>query len=307
MTANMPIDFDDYQQDFAYCEAIIKKHSKNFHTAFSQLPKNKARSVYAVYAFCRRADDAVDEYHDPQLLANMSQQLQRLKNAASDQDRLTLYLDDADPDHAIWRALAVTFITFDLAYQPFFDLLTGQEQDLSFQQPVSEADLSDYSYYVAGSVGLMLLPILSSQANAIQAPAKQLGEAMQRTNILRDIGEDLRMGRVYLPKKTLAKFNLRENDLSLGNQLASFIDLWEYEPTIAESLYDASFDMMPLIDQDCRESLLAAALIYKEILQVIRKQHYQVIDKKQVVPKQRKLQLLFSAKKMLRQADLEVN
>ncbi|OTN76021.1 hypothetical protein A5886_001097 [Enterococcus sp. 8G7_MSG3316] len=306
MTAKQ-IDFDAYQQDFAYCEAIIKKHSKNFHTAFSQLPKDKARAVYAVYAFCRRADDAVDEYQDPELLAQMAQQLDVLKQAPSDQARLALYSYDSDPDHRIWRALALTFIQFDLDYQPFFDLLTGQAQDLSFEQPVTEADLATYSYYVAGSVGLMLLPILSSHAKEIQEPAKKLGEAMQRTNILRDIGEDLRMNRVYLPKETMLAFNLTQDDLSLGNQLDSFIDLWEYEARIAESLYEASFEMMPLIDQDCRESLMAAALIYKEILHVIRKQHYQVIHHKQVVPKQRKLQLLFTAKKMLRQTDLEVN
>ena len=83
--------------------------------------------------------------------------------------------------------------------------------------------------------------------------------------------------------------------------------MWEYEATIAESLYEASFEMIPLIDQDCQESLLSAALIYKEILAVIRKQQYQVIHQKQAVSKQRKLQLLFTAKKMLRQIDLEVN
>lgn len=307
MTIKPIIDFDAYSQEFAYCESIIKKHSKNFHTAFSQLPKDKARAVYAVYAFCRRADDAVDEYQDAQLLAQMSTELQALKDAASDQARLALYQKKTDPDQAIWCALAVTFIKFDLDYQPFFDLLTGQEQDLSFEQPVSELDLSNYSYYVAGSVGLMLLPILSSHAKAIQEPAKKLGEAMQRTNILRDIGEDLRMHRIYLPKETLAKFNLTEKELFLGNQLDSFIDMWEYEATIAESLYEASFEMIPLIDQDCQESLLSAALIYKEILAVIRKQQYQVIHQKQAVSKQRKLQLLFTAKKMLRQIDLEVN
>lgn len=294
--------FDEYDNDFLYCEAIIKKHSKNFHTAFSQLPKDKARAVYAVYAFCRRADDAVDEKQDPLLIEAMKKRLEEMQKQVSD-DAIDLpqAVKEEDPDEAIWRALTLSFQQFDLQFQPFFDLLVGQKQDLDFQQPTSEKELSDYSYYVAGSVGLMLLPILSQAAAAIQEPAIKLGEAMQRTNILRDIGEDLRMGRIYLPQTVLAQYNLSREALAAGNQNPQFIEMWEHEAQLADTLYQESFVMMPQIDEDCREALLAAALIYREILTVIRKNNYQVFAEKTAVPKQRKIQLLFTAKKMLRQ------
>ena len=170
--------FDKYSEDFASCEEVIKKHSKSFYSAFSQLPKDKARSVFAIYAFCRQADDAIDLLKDLKLLNENHHGLHKLEAGTV-------------LDAPIWRALSVVFATYDLPFQPFYDMLTGQRMDLYFQQPATEADLSHYSYYVAGSVGLMLLPILSSSAAEIQTPAKKLGEAMQRTNILRDIGEDL--------------------------------------------------------------------------------------------------------------------
>ena len=109
------------------------------------------------------------------------------------------------------------------------------------------------------------------------------------------------MGRIYLPQTVLAQFNLSREALAAGNQNQQFIEMWEHEAQLAETLYQESFVMMPQIDEDCREALLAAALIYREILTVIRKNNYQVFAEKTAVPKQRKIQLLFTAKKMLRQ------
>jgi 4,4'-diapophytoene synthase len=279
--------FDKFSEDFASCEEVIKKHSKSFYSAFSQLPKDKARSVFAIYAFCRQADDAIDRFKDLTLLNDLQHGLQQLEAGTV-------------LDAPIWRALSVVFATYDLPFQPFYDMLTGQRMDLDFQQPATEADLSHYSYYVAGSVGLMLLPILSSSAAEIQTPAKKLGEAMQRTNILRDIGEDLAMNRLYLPKETMERFAVTPQQLKQKKVTTSFIRLWEFEAEIAEKQYEEATLMMPQIDEDCQEALMAALLIYRELLTVIREKKYQVFLKKNVVSIQRKAYLLRSAKQQIK-------
>lgn len=170
--------------DYAYCEKIIKRHSKSFYYAFSNLPKDKARAVYAIYAFCRTADDSVDENKTSglQLIA-----LDRLT------DELSHFAKGQEVDHPLWRALRDVFNRFDMDIQPFYEQLTGQRMDIHFISPSNLSTLETYSKYVAGSVGKMLLPIIASNAKTdLNRVAEDLGIAMQLTNILRDVGEDYR-------------------------------------------------------------------------------------------------------------------
>ena len=271
--------FEIYQADFTYCEAVIKQHSKSFYTAFSQLPKRKAQSVYAIYAFCRQADDLIDLEGNIEGLDQLEQQL-------------TDFEAGKVPNTPIWRALAVVFATFPMDLAPFYDMLNGQRKDISFTQPKDMKALEDYCYYVAGSVGLMLLPLLTDQATKIAEPAKKLGEAMQLTNILRDIGEDYQMGRVYLPKEEMEKFQVTEETLENKATTPAFIALWESLAAQAEERYKQSFEMLPLIHKDCQLALTAAAFIYREQLEAIRKNHYQVFTRKNKISHFRKLQLL---------------
>ncbi|MCI5774958.1 MAG: phytoene/squalene synthase family protein [Aerococcus sp.] len=292
--------FEDYCTDFDACERIIKQQSKSFYAAFSRLPELKAQAVYAVYAFCREADDAIDEQHDPTLIDQMSAQLDRMREGLAKQ-RSARQVFGEDTEASTWRALMVAFQVFDLEFEPFADLLDGQRQDVQFAQPQTETDLSAYSYYVAGSVGLMLLPILSEQAQDIQEPAKQLGEAMQRTNILRDIGRDLVIDRVYLPVETMKRFSVTHEMLERHVLNQSFIDLWEYEARLAEAQYQSAYGMVPLIDDDCREALLVAALVYRENLEVARSHHYAVFNTtKREIPKSRKLACVKMARQLLK-------
>lgn len=304
MTLKNKINFDKYNKDFLYCEKIIKENSKNFHTAFSQLTKDKSRAVYAIYAFCRRADDAIDKYKDISLIEEMILNLEFIQQNYSNMIySLSQFSDIKNPDNAIWRALILSFQRYNLKFEPFFDLLIGQKLDLNFQQPKTEKELSEYSYYVAGSVGLMLLPILSKNADEIYKPAIKLGEAMQRTNILRDIGEDLLMDRIYIPETVLKKFNISKQSLENFHINEQFILMWEYEAKKAEKLYQESFTMIPLIDKNCQLALLSSALIYQEILTMIRKNHYLIFDRKISVPKNIKIKLIMKAKRILSEFD----
>lgn len=267
------------QADFAYCEAIIKKHSKSFYYAFSQLPPEKANAVYAIYAFCRTADDCADSNGLPeQKLAS----LQRLK------EELDWFRDRSEADRPLWRALRHVFSEYDMDIRPFYDQLAGQFMDLAFASPKSMHALESYSYHVAGSVGLMLLPVLASKAVADLRPsAVKLGIAMQITNILRDVGEDLRQKqRIYLPEEEMERFGYTHADLRQGVINERFVRLWEHLAGHAESLYDGFHGNIGFYDADSRLPLALSVGLYSAILDAVRSNGYDCFSTRCYVSKE---------------------
>lgn len=279
--------FKAHKADFDYCEKIIKKHSKSFYAAFSTLPQQEAMSVYAVYAFCRKADDIVDE------TAN-AEELNRLKN------ELALFEKGEEPDHPVWRALRVVFDTYEINIKPFYDMIKGQEMDLSFEQPQTQEDLEDYSYYVAGSVGLMLLPLLAPRADELTDDAIALGVAMQITNILRDVGEDIDNDRVYLPREVMEQFGYTTEMLQNKELNQAFINLWEHEATLAEEYYEQGMNLIVHMYDYAKKPLLLSLLFYKEILEAVRLSDYNSLTKRNSVSTKRKLSLLREATSFLK-------
>lgn len=267
-------------EDLLYCENIIKKHSKSFYFAFSGLPAEKRYAVYAIYAFCRLADDSVDE--NP---------IAAVKSAAINQLRheLDLFSRHEERDHPLWRALRHVFNTFEMDIQPFYDQLTGQEMDIDFSSPKTLQQLEEYSYYVAGSVGLMLLPIIATENHQyLKKTAVDLGIAMQITNILRDIGEDFHeKNRIYLPEMERLRFGFCEEKLNQQLIDESFINLWEHLAVRAETLYDAFSNHLMNYDDDSKAPLMTAATVYREILNVVRENQYDCLTKRNFVAKER--------------------
>ena len=272
------------EEDFKYCEAIIKKHSKSFYYAFSGLPTEKSRAVYAIYAFCRIADDSVDENSTS---ASRRAALTQLK------DELDLFKQGKELSHPLWRALRHVFNRFEMDIEPFYDQLAGQEMDIHFSSPETLVDLENYSYYVAGSVGLMLLPIIASENHHyLKDVAIKLGVAMQITNILRDIGEDYdEKGRIYLPEVERFRFGYDEKKLSAGIIDQSFINLWEYLATRAEKLYDSFTDSLSKFDEDSEMAVAISANVYRSILDVVRENHYDCLTKRNYVDQERMAQI----------------
>ncbi|WP_339174758.1 phytoene/squalene synthase family protein [Solibacillus sp. FSL R5-0691] len=267
-------------EDLLYCENIIKKHSKSFYFAFSGLPAEKRYAVYAIYAFCRLADDSVDE--NP---------IAAVKSAAINQLRheLDLFSRHEERDHPLWRALRHVFNTFEMDIQPFYDQLTGQEMDIDFSSPKTLQQLEEYSYYVAGSVGLMLLPIIATESHQhLKKTAVDLGIAMQITNILRDIGEDFHeKNRIYLPEMERLRFGYGEEKLNQYLIDESFINLWEHLAVRAETLYDIFSNHLMNYDDDSKAPLMTAATVYREILNVVRENQYDCLTKRNFVAKER--------------------
>ncbi len=272
------------EADFLYCEEVIKKHSKSFYYAFSQLPTEKANAIYAIYAFCRSADDRVDEN-----TGRLSQRkdLEQLKH------ELDLFNKGEEINHPLWRSLRHVFNHYEMDIQPFYDQLIGQGMDIEFIQPQTLKELEDYSYYVAGSVGFMLLPIIGSKSlENLKEAAIDLGVAMQITNILRDVGEDYQeKNRIYLPAIELQEANYTRADLDAGIINESFIDLWEDLALRAESLYDRFTNHIDQFDPDSQMPVALSAQVYRGILDAVRENNYDCLSTRNYVAKEKMTQM----------------
>lgn len=246
---------------------MIKRNSKSFFYAFRQLPKEKADAVFAIYTFCRNADDSVDENN-----TKVSQKV------ALDQleEELQLFEQGKEIDHPMWIALRDVFNRYNMDIAPFYDQLKGQRMDIEFKQPKTLKELESYSYYVAGTVGLMLLPIIAEDSTIdLREQSISLGVAMQITNILRDVGEDYkRKDRIYLPESLVNSEVYSKDDLKNAQINNQFIEIWEFLAHRAEELYDHFYESIFYYDEDSRFQVLLAAKIYRGILNTIRKNGY---------------------------------
>ena len=257
--------------DFLYCKKIIKENSKSFYKAFSRLPKDKSNAIFAVYAFCRTADDLIDLKEDKESLLLFKEELNEFSKGKI-------------VDKPLWRALGEVFKNYDMDIKPFFEMIDGQLMDANFKNIETQDELINYCYYVAGTVGLMILPILSTKHHKeLEEIAVKLGTAMQITNILRDIGEDFKINRIYIPKEVMDKFNYSSLDLSSNLINKNFIELWEYEAKIAEELYKETYKKIKLFDRDSRGAVILASILYKEILNSVRKNNYDCLTKRNYV------------------------
>lgn len=272
----------EIREAYNRCEEIIAANSKSFYKAFSLLPKEKKKAVWAVYAFCRTVDDIVDEGDNPVLELEMFTQSFQQFLAGS-----------YDRDNAMWVALADVFENFEMDEEAFHCLIKGQEMDLVINRYETSEGLMDYCYHVASSVGLMLLPILApGKIDLLKEGAISLGYAMQITNILRDIGQDLRMGRIYLPKEIMQKHGLTEADLLQSNVNTSFIAVWEELASEAERYYQHSFETIQEYPLQSRMAVKGAGLVYREILSAIRNKEYNVFREKHYVTEKSKQAIL---------------
>jgi phytoene synthase len=271
--------------DMVACEELMRGGSKSFFAASSLLPQRIRTAAIALYAFCRVADDAIDLHgDDPQAMQNL---LDRLENVYAGR-----------PDNIIEdRALAMVVRAHKLPRELPDALLEGFAWDATGRGYETIEELHDYCARVAGSVGAMMALIMGVKDAQVMARACELGNAMQLTNIARDVGEDARNGRLYLPRAWMREAGINP-DAWLANPvftpaLASVIGRVLLE---ADRLYKQASTGVAALPRDCRSAILAASMIYAEIGQVVAKNCMNSIDERAVVSKARKLTLLCLAK-----------
>lgn len=255
--------------------------------AFNRLPSPKKEAVWVYYALNRRLDNIGDLQHDVSLLKEEEQ-------------KLDSFLQGQSIDDPIYRCLEEVQKIFPMDIKAVKAMFKGQYADAEQKNIETEQALFEYCYNVAGSVGDMLLPILAVENKAVlHSSAADIGIAMQLTNILRDVGEDFKEGRQYLPKDALVKYGVDLDQCIRQGPSEQYIDLWEYYASIAAKKYQSGLSVIHLYDKDSRFILYAAADLYGAIIEASRKTGYGLTNRAYLT-KIEKLSRLHAVKKMLR-------
>lgn len=281
-------------QAYAECERIIRANSSSFYHAFGSLAQAERDAVYAVYAFCRRIDHIVDAKPTASAQEQTVSREAQLDTVAT--QLMTARTGRWPTDDAVWCALCDVFRRFPMRFEPFFDMLEGQRRDLAFVQPATLAELESYCYLVAGTVGLMLLPILAPQRiSRLRRSAIALGIAMQLTNILRDVREDALMGRVYLPHEWLNDARVNAVDLISPTPPGGWPDIAKRLEARARDLYRLGLRSWSLYPEDSRLPVTAAGVIYRGILDEIAARDWDVFAQRVVLSDDKKRALALAA------------
>ena len=255
---------------YEHCKYITQHHSRTFYMASSLLPPMKRRAVHALYAVCRITDDIVDQAESEKAdsLTTLEDWYQRLSH-----QRATIY-------HPVILAWADTRSRFGIPHSYLRQLVDGVAMDVDHRQYETFEELAKYSYGVASTVGLMAMHITGYESERALPYAVKLGVALQLTNILRDVGEDWRNGRSYLPKDELASFNLTDDDLSEGSVSDRWRAFMRYQIERNRSLYAESLPGIRYLHPDGRFAIAAAAELYQAILTDIEANDYDVFTRR---------------------------
>lgn len=250
---------------YAQCQAVTRKHSRTFFTAAHLLPAKQRQAVHALYAFCRVSDDLVDR-GSGDIVSNLEQWRQQS-------------LSDHPPvDDPVALAWADTRARYNIPRQYAEQLLEGVARDITQTRYETFADLTDYCYAVASTVGLMSMHIIGYAGKEAIPYAVKLGVALQLTNILRDVGEDWRNGRLYLPQDELADFGLSEVDIDRALVDERWRIFMRFHIERTRRLYDEAMPGIALLGRQGRFAIAAAADLYRGILDGIEANDYDVFN-----------------------------
>ncbi|MFZ5880950.1 MAG: phytoene/squalene synthase family protein [Chloroflexota bacterium] len=259
---------DSLRQAYSLAERIAAEHSKSFSLASSLLPEEKRAAVRALYAFCRTVDDIVDE------------------SAAWDRDRQldywrTIVNTTSAPEGDLVAAAWVDAMTrYHIPRHYALQLIDGVARDLSQSRYATFDDLATYCYGVASTVGLMSMHIIGFRGRQAIPQAIKLGVALQLTNILRDVGEDYRNGRVYLPREDMLAFGISETDIQMGVVTPRWRKFMQFQIERARKLYEEAWQGIAMLDRDGRMAIGASAVFYSGILDDIEAHDYDVFHRR---------------------------
>ncbi len=262
-----------------YCQQKASQSGSSFYYSFLFLPPPRRRAITALYAFCREVDDVVDECTDLDVA--------RTKLAWWRTEVAAIYAGHAR--HPVALALATVITSIKLPQERLQEIIDGMEMDLTQHRYVDFAALKLYCYRVAGVVGLLSAEIFGHTDSRTLVYAENLGIAFQLTNIIRDVGEDARRDRIYLPLDELARFNVPAADIMHGRATPQFQELMEFQVGRALGYYRDAFAALPADDRKAQRPGLVMAAIYQTLLAEIRADGMRVLTQRTSLTPLRKL------------------
>ena len=253
-----------------YCQEKAAKSGSSFYYSFMFLPPERRQAITALYAFCREVDDVVDECHDLSLaqakLAWWRQELGRVYSGT--------------PTHPVGLALQDVVGRYGMAEEQLEEIIDGMAMDLQQTRYLDFKGLQLYCYRVASVVGLLAAGIFGYQERQTLKYAHDLGIAFQLTNIIRDVGEDARRGRIYLPVDELQRFDVPAKDILEARYTDNFRALMAFQAERAERFYDQALTQLPAIDRRAQRPGLIMAAIYRTLLAEIAADGFLVLDRR---------------------------
>ena len=262
-----------------FVSRLTRRSRSNFFYAFLCLPRPRREALYAVYAFCRIVDDAVDVGQDR---AAQRKELERWRAEIAQ-------VFGGSPEHPAAQRLQEAVKIFPIPRAALEEVIAGVEMDLERSTYKTFDELYPYCYRVASAVGLCCIEIFGYTDLRAQEYAVKLGVALQLTNIMRDVQPDALAGRVYLPQVELERFGVTADDLASGRYTPGFVSLMDYQARRARSFYEAAWAALPRVDQP---TLFAAEIMgrtYFALLEAIERRRFRVFKGRVSVPMSRKL------------------
>ncbi len=262
--------------DFKHAESSIKKGSKTFYFASRFMGCELRDSFYAVYAFCRHTDNLIDDNEN-------NPKLQRILIRQWKKEFLDTYKNNYSTN-PILNSFVYTMKKYNIPLRYPLELIRGVKTDITKKEYATFAELRRYCYRVASVVGIMLTYVMGvGDISKAKKYATKLGIAMQLTNILRDVGEDARLGRVYFPKDELAQFGLTLRDILSLKRTKSLIEFLKFQIERARRYYAEAVRGISMLQKDVRPVISLAFTLYREILGVIEENGYEVYSKRAYV------------------------
>ena len=253
-----------------YCRQKAAASGSSFYYSFLFLPGERRRAITALYAFCREVDDIVDEGMEPQLAA--------AKLAWWRAEVANLFA--GRPQHPVTRALEPHRDKYGLSAAHLNEIIDGMEMDLQQSRYLDWAGLEAYCYRVASVVGLLAAGIFGYRDARTLDYAKHLGIAFQLTNIIRDVGEDARKNRVYLPVEDLRRYGVPAADILQARETPAFRELMQFEAERARAYYAAAMSALPPADRRAQRPGLIMAAIYRALLEEIQRDGFRVLTQR---------------------------
>ena len=264
-----------------YCQQKAAASGSSFYYSFLFLPPERRRAITALYAYCREVDDAVDETSD-ESVARTKLAWWRKEVAA---------MLSGAPTHPVTKALQPHLATYALDGKHLVAIIDGMEMDLNQTRYLDYPALKRYCWHVASVVGILSASIFGVTRPETLAYAERLGLAFQLTNIIRDVGEDARKGRIYLPMNELQQFGVTAADLLNARHNDNFEKLMAFQAERAQKTYDEAFALLPKEDRRAQRPGLIMASIYRTLLTEIEEDKYHVLEHRISLTPLRKLWL----------------